>query len=144
MGWTIATEVHGRTLREIEPVSVLSNRVSSNKIRILEIRDQRLARKNCGSGQSTQIFPLQRPTDLALTSGNVVRLFSRRKQPTEATVAGWGARIRTWKSRSGECPLKRRRGFLRFASVWVMGYPRLVRTEDSEPRTCGSLGLKRP
>jgi hypothetical protein len=29
--WTTATKIHGRTLREIEPVSVLSNGVSGNK-----------------------------------------------------------------------------------------------------------------
>ena len=39
------TKVHGRTLREIEPVSVLSNGVSSNKIWISKMHEQRLARE---------------------------------------------------------------------------------------------------
>ena len=44
--WTTATKIHGRTLREIEPLSVLSNGVSGNKTyEISKMHEQSLAGK---------------------------------------------------------------------------------------------------
>jgi hypothetical protein len=90
----------------VEPVSVISNLVSSNKIWISKNRDQRPA---CGirrlASELQRIQP-QRLRNVPLTRGNVALIFTRRTCPRETVLVRWGTRIRTWRCCSGKSPLK--------------------------------------
>src|SRR5215208_4856176 len=68
-------------------VSVTSNLVSAIEIRILKIRDQRLARKNRGSDPNILNLPIQRQVGPALTRGSLPLFFLR---------TGNGAQTRQW------------------------------------------------
>jgi hypothetical protein len=68
---------------------VTSNRVSDVPIRILKIRDQRLASEIGRLPRKIQKITRQRLSDVSLTLGNVARIFANRTQPKETALPGW-------------------------------------------------------
>ena len=86
--------------RTVEPVSSISNRVSSPKTRILKTGDQRLAHKIPRVPVEIRNLPPQRLTSTWLTRGKTANIFTPRMCTTETGLAGWGARTRTVECRS--------------------------------------------
>ena len=97
--------------RDIEPVSVVSNRVSSNKTWISKNRDQRLASETRRMLPEFQEVAPQRLCIIPLTPGNVALIFSQRTCGGETGLVRWDARIRTWKCCFAKSPLKCREDF---------------------------------
>jgi hypothetical protein len=72
----------------VEPVCMSSNRVSAIKIRILKIRDQRLARETGATLRKIQKSASQRLAMAPLTHGNIAYIFVGRPSPTETGPVG--------------------------------------------------------
>jgi len=71
--------------------------VSGFAIWKLKFGGQRLSRKMRLRSPNKEKFGLQTLTDIPLSRGNVVTIFSAWTWPTETALAGWAGRIRTRK-----------------------------------------------
>ena len=128
---------------DVEPVSVLSNRVSSNKIWISKNRDQRLTREIRRMPPKFQEIQPQRLRKVPLTRGNVAPISARRTCPTETALVGWGARTSNLgmaESKSAALPLG-------YAPTRCTGADRAGRRADHSGRSADSINpraLRRP
>ena len=84
----------------VEPVSVLANRVSAKEFRIFKIREWRLRGKFAKWRHLKAPFLAAETADGLLTRGTVGWFRTTRKYAEETASAGWGARIRTWEWRN--------------------------------------------
>src|SRR5258708_3022727 len=83
-----------------EPVSAESNGVSRVGTRRLENREQRLSPEFRSEKLKIREIRRQRLSNNPSTRGNVAQFLTSQTTPREAGLAGWGARIRTWEWRN--------------------------------------------
>src|SRR5271170_2694121 len=90
------------THSRLEPVSVLSNRVSAIEIWISKNLRRRLTPEKSRLPQNLTEFQRQRLTERPLSFWTCGDFVTSRRYSTEMTLAGWGAWIRTreWRNQN--------------------------------------------
>jgi hypothetical protein len=135
----------------VEPVSAVTNRVSSHKIRILKFASWRLAAQINGLGPDERRFSAAE-TARNIASGGKVGLFpASQKLPLETGLFGWAERIRTRRCRfsNRSPPSKCGKWYSRNGNQYPATVPRcrsraVNKLPTSEAHSCGYVfGPKR-